>query len=654
MSETRSSRSLDSNKTALITKSSSCKTIRQREQDNINNCLGAEMEGIRLKGMMEKFSNKVERMAAMVDDKTLISQLIREHSPRIDLIEFKDARADIWQHFRLVQLDGQTLAYAVCVRCLKPVSYKAREGTGGLHRHPCSKQAAVNNSISMTTLGALAYFTGSKAPGVTGAINSGVNGGIGGGVNGGIGSESSGNVNSRISEESSLKASSNGSSPHSSISPSSSPPAGNVPLALMSSSMSSSSSTSSSSSRNGHHHNHHQNGNHSHLHHSLSYPIQNSPLSLTTNNKSGNSRSGSGGNSSRKSSSSLNHGSSPEGSTSSSSSGINNSLNNLSSIMTNSFGIKNNGNTTMTTSSHSSSAIGNNSQHNSNMMNGNLVGNGSSFNFSFANGSLKSDCHAMILLNDAHCPSLHPVTEPMTDLFERKVLLDLTLTAKNGSIKVHKVALAAASSVLEEALSGSPVHQSHEDDDDHDNEYPDDLSAKNGHSMKLEDPDEEVEMDLSDPSSRRKKEAEEKNEQRTNVTELDMTDFDVSSVQALAEFIYYGELNDSELLMTEVMKIAELYDLKALKFACAQRLYRSLTPENAIEYLALAESCNCEQLKQLIPCFIAENAAKVTSTDAWKETFKDRSDLVANLLAVTATDLSMSGSNGSKKRKTSF
>jgi hypothetical protein len=54
-------------------------------------------------------------MAAMVDDKTLISSLIRENSNRIGLIEFKDARADIWQHFRLVQLDGQTLAYAVCV-----------------------------------------------------------------------------------------------------------------------------------------------------------------------------------------------------------------------------------------------------------------------------------------------------------------------------------------------------------------------------------------------------------------------------------------------------------------------------------------------------------------------------------------------------------
>ncbi|RWS22137.1 hypothetical protein B4U80_11697 [Leptotrombidium deliense] len=84
-------------------------------------------------------SSKVERLAALIDDKTMISSLIREGSDRIRLIEFKDARADIWQFFRLVQLDGQTLPYAVCVRCMKPVSYKAREGTGGLHRHPCSK-----------------------------------------------------------------------------------------------------------------------------------------------------------------------------------------------------------------------------------------------------------------------------------------------------------------------------------------------------------------------------------------------------------------------------------------------------------------------------------------------------------------------------------
>lgn len=84
---------------------------------------------------------RVSKLANIVDDKTIIAKLILEKSDRIRLIEFKDARADIWQFFRLVCLDGLTLPYAVCVRCMKPVSYKAREGTGGLHRHPCSKQA---------------------------------------------------------------------------------------------------------------------------------------------------------------------------------------------------------------------------------------------------------------------------------------------------------------------------------------------------------------------------------------------------------------------------------------------------------------------------------------------------------------------------------
>lgn len=84
---------------------------------------------------------RVSKLANIVDDKTIIAKLILEKSDRIRLIEFKDARADIWQFFRLVCLDGITLPYAVCVRCMKPVSYKAREGTGGLHRHPCSKQA---------------------------------------------------------------------------------------------------------------------------------------------------------------------------------------------------------------------------------------------------------------------------------------------------------------------------------------------------------------------------------------------------------------------------------------------------------------------------------------------------------------------------------
>ena len=90
---------------------------------------------------MDRIDSRVSKLANIVDDKTIIAKLILEKSDRIRLIEFKDARADIWQFFRLVCLDGITLPYAVCVRCMKPVSYKAREGTGGLHRHPCSKQA---------------------------------------------------------------------------------------------------------------------------------------------------------------------------------------------------------------------------------------------------------------------------------------------------------------------------------------------------------------------------------------------------------------------------------------------------------------------------------------------------------------------------------
>lgn len=68
--------------------------------------------------------NRISKLASVTDEKTIISQLIRENSDRVRLIEFKDARADIWQYFRLVCLDGQTLSYAVCVRCMKPVSYK--------------------------------------------------------------------------------------------------------------------------------------------------------------------------------------------------------------------------------------------------------------------------------------------------------------------------------------------------------------------------------------------------------------------------------------------------------------------------------------------------------------------------------------------------
>lgn len=209
----------------------------------------------------------------------------------------------------------------------------------------------------------------------------------------------------------------------------------------------------------------------------------------------------------------------------------------------------------------------------------------------------------MILLNDSQSPAFNPVTEQMTDLFERNVLLDLTLVARNGSIRVHKLAIAAASIVFEEALT-------------------------------LDSNDASASPSSNSPCA------------TSTVEELDLKEYDVSSVRAMVEFIYYGELNDTDIRIPEVMRLADYYEIKALKFASAQRMYRNLSPDNCIEFLAVAEKCNCEELKQLIPSFIAENASRVTCTNAWKETFKDRSDLVANLLGVTATDLSMT-----KKRK---
>jgi len=496
-------------------------------------------------------ASKVERMAAMVDDKTLISQLIRENSTRINLIEFKDARADIWQHFRLVQLDGQTLAYAVCVRCLKPVSYKAREGTGGLHRHPCSKAAAATGSLIHNHLN-------NKRQGRDNLI-----------IN---------YSTSRPVEES---------SPPSSLSPSSSPPA--VP--------SSSSSPSSLTL--------------------AKVPSLSSKAVLPYMNGSTTSSSIS--------------------SASSSTSNMNgSSLSNLSSIMNNPFlhfpSLK-------STSSSTTSMNGNgNSTHS------NTPSPANTFNFMYANGSIQTDCQAMILLHDSKCPPFNPVTEAMTDLFERNVLLDLTLVAKNGSIKVHKLAIAAASIVFEEALTsgdgesattstGVMANGSNNGNDR--SSTCSSLSSSSSSSPSNGTCSSSLSSTCPAPSS--------------TVHELDMKDYDLSTVRALVEFIYYGELNDSDLSITELLKLTDQYEMKALKFACAQRMYRNLTPENSIEFLNYAEHADCKELKHLIPVFITENASKVISTEAWKETFKDRSDLVANLLGVNnATDLSMA-----KKRKTS-
>ena len=68
-----------------------------------------------------------------MDDKALISNLLVQGSDRVQLVVFKEARAEIWKIFRLVYLDNKPMPYAVCVKCLKPVAY-CKKTTGSLHK----------------------------------------------------------------------------------------------------------------------------------------------------------------------------------------------------------------------------------------------------------------------------------------------------------------------------------------------------------------------------------------------------------------------------------------------------------------------------------------------------------------------------------------
>lgn len=572
----------------------------------------------------DKMTSKVERLAAMVDDKTLISTLIRENSDRIKLIEFKDARADIWQHFRLVQLDETTLAYAVCTRCLKPVSYKAREGTGGLHRHPCSKAAAAAAASAGSTI-ASANTTNSTC------------------------SSHLLNLNANLSNSNESKMFANRSDGLLfATSTSLTTPPNHV---IKGETFSDKDSFSSSDSP------------------PLQCPPSPNQLSLVRSSTSTTRTPSPSVNQSPASSSSSPFSTAPSNS---SSTALNSLFNHQTSLMSanliNSFVMnhlasqqaaalaasafnqrtgpsnvpsrsqcassESNLNTACSSSSSHSNRITSSSssckQHspsNSCVPVNSAIDTDSHGVFAYANGSVRSDCHAMVLLADSKRPPFVPVPESFADLYERKILLDLTLICRDGQLRVHKLPLAAASPVLEDALTSSDVNLSTVDKSQH-------SLTKAGGSKGTLARASPSESDGSVKVSCRLC--------KSTLDSLNLTEYDLCTVNSVIEFIYYGDVNcPSDGSLCDILKFADTFQLNSLKFICAQRLYSQLSPENAIEYLGIAENSNCDELKSLIPLFIAENASKVTCSNSWKETFRDRSDLVANLLSVTASELTI-------------
>ena len=99
---------------------------------------------------------------------------------------------------------------------------------------------------------------------------------------------------------------------------------------------------------------------------------------------------------------------------------------------------------------------------------------------------------------------------------------------------------------------------------------------------------------------------------------VDIEDAEPNVVEEMLRFIYTGKVKDLNLIACELFKISDQYLLDGLKLICEDTLCKSLSVENVLEMISLADLHNAKTLKTKAEEFRVTHAKEIVQTASFK------------------------------------
>ncbi|XP_010493218.1 PREDICTED: BTB/POZ and MATH domain-containing protein 5 [Camelina sativa] len=235
---------------------------------------------------------------------------------------------------------------------------------------------------------------------------------------------------------------------------------------------------------------------------------------------------------------------------------------------------------------------------------------------------LKDDCLIInctvgVVVSEIHCPQLHSVQVPDSELGSHfGVLLDsmegsdVTFDISGERFQAHKLVLAARSPFFKSTFF---------------------------------------------------------NEFEANNSEVTINDLEPRVFKALLHFMYKDSLPEDvepattytferlklsdiyETLIVKLLAAADKYDLNRLRLLCEAHICKGVSVKSVAKILALADRYNAKELKGVCLTFTAENLAAVLETDAYKQMKDECVTLQSELLKAVAGQEEGSNSTGGAK-----
>ena len=115
--------------------------------------------------------------------------------------------------------------------------------------------------------------------------------------------------------------------------------------------------------------------------------------------------------------------------------------------------------------------------------------------------------------------------------------------------------------------------------------------------------------------------------------EVKIDDFTAETIETLVYYLYNQEVKDVSLINTDLLRVAEKYNISRLLEMCSGHLQSNLSPTNALDVLLTAHLTNQEDLFKAASKFVSQNTGNLTKTTAWKEMNKTNPMMIKNILS---------------------
>lgn len=120
--------------------------------------------------------------------------------------------------------------------------------------------------------------------------------------------------------------------------------------------------------------------------------------------------------------------------------------------------------------------------------------------------------------------------------------------------------------------------------------------------------------------------------QEKKENKIKITDTDPEILNKMLEFIYTDQVSEIDQYAEDLFEAADMYQLQTLQILCEESLCKSITVNNAIRYLEIADRQSACQFYEYVLRFIAINAQKVIESEDFKAIEGENSPLLSVIL----------------------